>query len=192
MKKMKTHWNRTILMVMTLIGILVLAAGCGLAEVPGEPTEPMPEEKEYSVTLYFAHTGYVETGDETLPKLVEVRDVPMTAQEGRQYFQLVDSALRQIPEGTFAAATLIDDSIQVHDVVVDDGTAIVDLSSRGLNNGSLAEAYVISQIVESLRASFPEVQQVQFLVDGAVVESLMGHFGAEEPFTEGIFNLQGE
>ena len=124
MKKMRKHRFNVILMVMTLIGIMVLAAGCGLAEVPGEPTEPMPEEKEYSVTLYFAHTGYVETGDETLPKLVEIRDVPMTAQEGRQYFQLVDSALRQIPEGTSPAATLIDDSIQVHDVVVDYGRSL--------------------------------------------------------------------
>lgn len=189
MKKMIERRFRAILLVMALMGIMVLAAGCGLAEVPGEPTEPMPEEKEYLVTLYFAHTGYVESGDETLPKLVEVRDVPMTAQEGRQYFKLVDSALRQIPEGTSPAATLINDTIQVHDVVVDEGTAIVDLSSQGLSNGSLAEAYVISQIVESLRASFPEVKQVQFLVDGAVVESLMGHFGAEEPFTEGIFSI---
>ena len=192
MKTRKRKRLASALMMMALITALVLAGGCGLAEVPGEPEKPMPEEKEYSVTLYFAHSGYVESGDESLPKLVEVPNFPMTAQEGRQYFQLIDSALREVPEGTSSAATLITEAIQINDVVVDDGIAIVDLSSEGLNNGSMAEAYVISQIVESLRASFPEVQQVQFLVDGTVPESLMGHYGAQEPFAEGIFKMQGE
>ncbi len=189
---MKNRKRRSAALIMLLVAGLMALAGCRMGEVPGEPSEPMPDEKEYSLVLYFANNEYLETGNEELPKLIRAQDVPLVCQEGRQYFFLVDAALRQLPQELPRASTMIDDTIRVSDVVEDHGTAIVDLSGEGLHSGSLAEAYVISQIVESLRASFPEVKQVQFLVDGAVTESLMGHYSAEEPYTEGIFTEQGE
>ena len=176
--------SRIIVMLVLSTAFLILA-GC----VSTEPEPPQDSSKEYSVKLYFANDAYVQTGNEELDQLVEVSSV-ITAEDENRYFELVNTGLRTIPEGTEGATTLIDDKIAVSSVSVEGGTATVDLQSGAMNSGSMTEAYVISQIVESLLGSFEEIDQVQFLVDGEVVESLMGHFDVSQPFTEGIYKLR--
>ena len=144
--------------------------------------------KEYNVNLYFANDEYVQTGDENFEHMVVVKDYKLESEEGKQYMILVDSALRNAAEGVEGADTLIGDKIVFNKVSVDGGVATVDLSGATLNGGSLEESYVISQIVESLIASFEEIDSVQFLVDGEKAESLMGHFDVGAPFTEGVTN----
>jgi len=172
--------NLGFLMLLVLIcGIMIFVAGCG-----SEDTET---EKEYQVTLFFANNAYVQTGDEQLEHLIQVRDVVMTAEEGTQYFNLIDKGLRTLPEGMSGGTTMIDDRITLNSVTLLSGTATVDLAGGTLHGGSMEEGFLISQIVESLMASFEEIEQVQFLVDGAVVESLMGHFDTSVPYKEGIY-----
>jgi len=165
--------------VLLLTGMMSLV-GCGGTDEKAT--------KEYNVTLYFANDEYVQTGDESLEHMVVVEDYKMESEEGKQYMVLVDSALRNAAEEVEGAETLISDKIVFNDVSVDEGIATVDLAGDKLNGGSLEESYLISQIVESLIASFEEIDSVQFLVDGEKVESLMGHFDASAPFTKGITN----
>lgn len=145
---------------------------------------------DYTVVLYFANNLYVESGNEEIEKLIKVENITINCKEGNQYFKLVDSSLRQIPEGIENSTTLIDNSIIVNSIYVENGTAYVDLSKENMSGGSMAEAYVISQIVESLISSFEEIEKVQFLIDGENAESLMGHFDISTPFTEGIYNIR--
>lgn len=172
-----------------LIGLMVVVllltgtmsfTGCGGTEENGT--------NEYNVTLYFANDEYVQTGDESLEQMVVVNDYKLESEEGNQYMLLVDTALRTVPEGVENADTLINDKIVFIGVVVEEGIATVDLAGETLSGGSLEESYVISQIVESLIDSFEEIDSVQFLVDGEIAESLMGHFDVSVPLTEGVAN----
>lgn len=165
--------------VLLMTGVMSLA-GCGNTEEK--------KMKEYNVTLYFANEEYVQTGDESLDPMVVLKDYKMESEEGSQYMVLVDSALRNAVKEVEGAETLISDKIIFNEVSVDGGTATVDLSGETLSGGSLEESYLISQIVDSLIDSFEEIKNVQFLVDGEHVESLMGHFDASAPFTSGVTN----
>jgi len=120
--------------------------------------------------------------------MVIVKDYKLESEEGNQYMDLVNIGLRTVPEGLRGADTLIKDKIVFNGVSVDGGVATVDLAGATLNGGSLEESFVISQIVESLTASFEEIDSVQFLVDGEKAESLMGHFDVSTPFTKGVTN----
>ncbi len=165
--------------VLLLTGIMSLA-GCGNTDEK--------VMKEYNVTLYFANDEYVQTGDDSLEQMVVLKDYKLESEEGNQYMVLVDSALRNAAKEVEGADTLIVDKIVFNKVSVDGGIATVDLAGATLNGGSLEETYVISQIVESLIASFEEIDSVQFLVDGKKAETLMGHFDVSTPFTEWVTN----
>ncbi len=171
--------------IMLMVFVLLLTGMMSLAGCGNTDEKVM---KEYNVTLYFANDEYVQTGDESLDKMIVLKDYKMESEEGNQYMVLVDSALRNAAKEVEGADTLIVDKIVFNKVSVDGGMATVDLAGATLNGGSLEETYVISQIVDSLIASFEEIDSVQFLVDGEQAESLMGHFDATDPFTEGVIN----
>ena len=172
--------NGFLMLLVLLCATLFFSTGCTGDEVD--------REKEYRVTLFFASNAYVQSGDEELDHLIMVDDILMTAEEGNQYFNLIDKGLRTIPEGINGATTMIVDRINLNSVTVKEGTAFVDLAKDQLNGGSMEEGFLISQIVESLLASFEEIEQVQFLVDGVAAESLMGHFDTTVPYSEGIYS----
>ena len=179
--------NLSVISLVLLMFVITILGGCGNGEEP-VPEEPGNTGKEYDVTLYFANDEYVETGNEELDQLIEVEDMSLTAKEGDQYMELLDVALRTVPENIDSATTLIDDTIQFNSVDIEGSLAIVDIKGGNLSGGSMTEAYVISQIVESLTESFDEIEEVQFLIDGAEAESLMGHYDLTEPYSEGIYN----
>lgn len=160
----------------------------GMMSMAGCANTDEKATKEYNATLYFANDKYVQTGDENFEHMVVVKDYKLESEEGKEYMDLVNIALRTVPEGLAGADTLIKDKIVFNEVNVDGGIATVDLAGATLNGGSLEESYVISQIVESLISSFEEIDSVQFLVDGKKAESLMGHFDVSTPFTKGVTN----
>lgn len=145
-----------------------------------------PEGKTSSLNLYFINEEYILTGNESLGKLMKPIEWELSSTEGNQYMDAINVALRAVPDGHKGYETMINDNIQFHDVTVKDGTAFVDFQSKGLSGGSLEERLLVDQIVETLVASFKEVEQVQFLVDGEVVESLMGHMDMTQPFKSKI------
>lgn len=168
--------------------ILVIAtfslSGCGNdTKVPDDGTDGKTAQ-DYTVQLFFANEEYVNTGNDSLEKFMPVFESKLTVEPDNVYFQTLE-ALRSVPEEGYS--TLVTEEIKFNDVYFEDGTVYVDFDSIGLNGGSLSEVFLISQIVETLVNSFEEVKQVQFLVDGETVESIMGHFDATKPFTKGLF-----
>ena len=58
----------------------------------------------------------------------------------------------------------------------------VDFAKEGMQGSSLEETLTIDQIVKSL-LDLGTVDKVQFLLDGEVSETLMGHLSTDEAFT---------
>ncbi len=144
-----------------------------------EVVDPNPEKETKEVNLYFANGEYIETGDESLEKLivekrmVEYGDVTLEEKIVRE--------LMKGPENTEKASTVIPSSIKLLGVEVADGTAYVNFAQEGLYGGSMEESFTINQIVSSL-LDLDSVDRVQFLIDGKKAETLMGHYSIEEAF----------
>ena len=143
-------------------------------DVAKTPTKTNEEE----VTLYFANTEYIETGNENLKQLmpekrtIEYKDISIE--------EAIVKELMKEPEN-HKLSTVIPATIQLIDVQVSDSIAFVNFAQEGLYGGSMQESFTISQIVNSL-VELDNVDKVQFLIDGDRAESLMGHFDIREPF----------
>lgn len=150
--------------------------GSGSSE---EIVDPSPKTDSQEVVLYFSNKKYVETGDESLDRLltetrlVEYGDI-----------SLEEAIVKELIKGAESEelATSIPSTAKLLGVETSNNIAFVNFSRDGLFGGSLQEGFTISQIVNSL-LELDSVDQVQFLVDGEKTESLMGHFDAMEPFT---------
>lgn len=79
--------------------------------------------------------------------------------------------------------SVIDESIKINSVKVEDSKiAKVDLAKEGLNGSSTQEYFLKDAVILAL-TDLDSVDKVQFLVDGEVVETLMGHIDVSKPFT---------
>ena len=75
---------------------------------------------------------------------------------------------------------------KINNITENEGTAIVDFSSRNLSGDELTEKLLISQIVSTLLKSFDEIQAVAFTVDGEPADTLMGCADISGNFTSPI------
>lgn len=186
---MKKFLSFMLIMVM----VLSLAACKNEPAPPSEPNTPDPgqeqpiengnEEEPKPVTervlLYFANFEYVNTGDESLDKFItEERDIEV---KDMSLEEAIVRALMSEPE-TEGAVTLIPPSVTLIDVRTEGDMVYVNFEGEGLNGGSMEESFTISQIVDSL-TELEGINKVQFLIDGEVGESLMGHIEIREPFS---------
>ena len=153
-----------------------------------ESTEPTKETEETKATeeklqtekvkLYFVNREYIETGDESLEKLVpETIEVEIG---NKSIEEVIVSQLMKGSENN-ELDTLIPSSVKLISVVNINGKVYVDFAQEGLSGSSMQETFTIDQIVASL-LEIEGVNEVQFLVEGKVQESLMGHVSVEEPF----------
>lgn len=158
--------------------MVLLVVGCSPNKTPETPANP---EKEYPVILNYANNEYINTGNESLPKLLQVKtNIKGTADT--IYLNTI-LALQTTPQGD-QYGTLVRKEITVKKVRLDKGIAYVDLAKENLNGSSLQESFFIDQIVNTLMDSFKEVKGVQFLVEGQTVESLMGHIDTTKPLSK--------
>ena len=144
-----------------------------------EVVDPTPERESKEVTLYFANGEYIETGDESLEKLVEEKRLVEYGD-----ISLEERVVRELmkgPENTEKASTVIPSTVKLLGVEVADGTAYVNFAQEGMYGASMQETFTINQIVASL-LDLDSVDRVQFLIDGKKAETLMGHYSIEEPF----------
>ena len=165
--------------LLLLIGMLTFTMmGCGNSD-DGSETES--QALDYSVKLYFASTAFVMEGvDEENGELMPPMESTVSAVPGGQYIAALN-ALKLPPEDD-AYSTVVAENIQFLNAEVDDsGVAYVDISSENLGGGSLTEILFVDQVVYTLTQSFEEVESVQFLIDGKVEESLMGHLETSLP-----------
>lgn len=150
-------------------------------EKENEVIESLPENEEREVTLYFVNSLYVNTGDESKEKLiVEKRNLKIDDE-----ITIEEAVVRELMKGTDNKdlETEIPKTANLIDVKVSNETAYVNFAREGMHGGSLQESFTISQIVKSL-LELDEINKVQFLIDGKVEESLMGHFDISKPFEE--------
>lgn len=95
------------------------------------------------------------------------------------------AALRALiagPQPGERAEAVLPAGVKVRSVQVKEGTATADFSGdiMRMNVGSMGEALAVAAIVNTL-TEFPEVRQVQILVEGRKVESLAGHVDVSRP-----------
>lgn len=131
---------------------------------------------KFSATLYFSSTDgkYLKA---------EQRDVPERQDRSGQVKQVVEELVRGPVSGltpTFPAGA------RVKGVFMDGkGTAYVDFS-RELQaeypGGAWTETLTIYSLVDTLAANFPEITQVQILVEGSQLDTLAGHIDTSRPF----------
>ena len=172
-----------ILCAVLVLGMLALAGCTKGTDQEGQGGTGELELQTYRLALFFANEEYIATGDESLEKFM-VYEKEVEAKPGEAYKMALEE-LKTSPEEGYS--TVITDQIKFNDVYLEGDTAFVDLSSEGLNGGSLEETFLIGQTVDTLINSFDEVKQVQFLVDGQTAETLMGHVGTADPFTADLF-----
>lgn len=180
--------KKILLMVLCLCVAMGAVMLTGCADGGGSETDE-PEVISYDVILYYVNQEYVDTGDEDLPQLIE-KVVTIHVPEGENPVIFLMKALSVIPDESLG--TVVTDEIIINDIYPseeDNETIVVDLGSEGLSGGSMSEGLFISQVVETLLANTElfetetgTLSKVRFLVDGEIVESLMGHIDATEPF----------
>ncbi|MEG2200122.1 MAG: GerMN domain-containing protein [Anaerovorax sp.] len=181
-------WTGLALCMILVVSMFALTA-CNDDKKDGAH-EPDPGDKisEQAVKLYFANTAYINTGVETpevkmmMPAydyklMVEADDKPASI-----YEDTLD-ALQFAPNEEYI--TILTDQIEPDKVYVKGETAYVDMDGKHLMGGNLEETILINQIVCTLVDSFPEIKNVQFLVNGKNVNTLMGQMDTTRPFTKG-------
>lgn len=183
---MKMQWKSRLLIAL-MVGLLIFP-GCQGTPAPN-PDPEEPETMTMDVIGYFVNDEYVRTGDANLPAiLTEERSIEVSP--GEEPYQVLLEMLRDPKEE--GHGTMVTDLLNIHSVSYSESDAdllLVDLGmEEGLIGGSTGEMMLIRQIVETLLkneelAGERQVpQRIRLLVDGAIVESLMGHVDTREPF----------
>ena len=162
--------------------LLMLMIALALSGCASPPVDEPSDAADYNVKLFFVNEEAVTIGDGSLEPLMPAEEMTLSSTPGGIQLATIE-ALKIVPSKE-SYGTMVSDTLKINAVYTEDGTAYVDLSRENLSGSSTQETLLISQIVKTLRESFPEILRVQFLVDGQVVESLMGHMAADKPFTE--------
>ena len=126
------------------------------------------------VTVYFI--GSTPTNFYLVP---EKREVPAGS-------DLKKAALEELIKGPYYASELqpvLPKGAKLLGLKVEGGLATVDFNSatqKNLNVGSSGEALVLASIANTL-TEFPEVKEVQILIEGKKLDSLAGHIDISKP-----------
>jgi len=117
--------------------------------------------------------------------LSETRDVLESSDKSVQIREVVSELLRgPMKEGLVSSFPV---GSRVKNVFIDSsGTAYVNFSRElqaDFPGGAWTETLAIYSLTNTLAVNFPEVKQVQILVEGDVPETLAGHIDISRPFT---------
>ncbi len=134
------------------------------------------EEGVQSVELAFADRGASRI-------VLERRDIVVPEDRSGKARRILTELVRgpeqngvaTLPEGTVIRSVVFDDA----------GGVYVDFSRELISEhpgGSAGELFTIRSVVSTLHRNFPEVERVQFLVEGREIESIAQHYDASIPF----------
>jgi spore germination protein GerM len=130
-----------------------------------------------SVTLHFGRAGADGFAAET-------REVPAA--------QSLESSVKTVIGELIAGSTdskkvnVMPEGADLRQVfwVEDTQTLFLDFNRAFADNhpgGSAGEYYTIGAIFRTISANFPQVERVQFLIEGGTIESLAGHYAIDKP-----------
>jgi spore germination protein GerM len=154
--------------------IIVVVAACAVWLVLRQRQGPAPTEeagqveKVRDITLYFASAD----GSSLVPEYRQIASSPGTVENLRRVIEAVISG----PED--GGMPTVPSSVRVRAVYIHDKTAYLDFSSEivdDFSGGTTAEYLLISSIVQTACANFPEVEAVRILVEGEERDTLGGH-----------------
>ena len=169
---MNRRWKSGFLFV-ALLALLV--SGCGISgstKTPVEKPVERPVEK-VAVKVYFgAHDG-----ERVEPEVHQLNKDAL----------LLQRALEILAGGPKNPALwpVLPATAKIKSVVVKDQTAFADFSAELVTQrlgGSSREILAVAAIVNTL-TEFPEVEQVQILVEGKKVSTMFGHIDITEPLS---------
>lgn len=185
-KTSRTTWNRLIFLFL-LIGLgiggyflgqrMFLTGLWGSSSRPQGVEESLASGEKREVILFFAApTGEgLVTEPRSILRSVLLEEIKTTVQA-----LITGSEQGNLP--------VVPAQAQVREVYLDkEGTAYIDFSREiqsAPQGGGWWELLTVYSIVNSLTQNFPEVRQVQILVEGQAVETLTGHVRTDRPFTE--------
>ncbi len=142
-------------------------------ENDAEPEEGVPDVPlEETIALYFTNGQAEKLVRETRQVVVEDQDINV----------LILEELIRGPQNPDMGRTIPEDT-RVNSVEVDEGLALADFSEELRSShwgGSTGEILTVYSVVNTL-AERPDIQQVQFLIDGETIETLTGHIELSEP-----------
>ena len=165
-------WKRSILLIIIVTITIMAIGGCG----KGQQAQPQPKESPAAATMnikvYYGNRDATDFVPEV--KIVPKNDKPIET----ALYQLltpptVPDAVALIPAGTTVKGYMVKDQI----AYVDLGGAIAKASG-----GSAQENLLVMSIVNTL-TEFKEIEQVQILIEGKVVETLYGHLSLDHPLS---------
>ncbi|TCK92748.1 sporulation and spore germination protein [Natranaerovirga hydrolytica] len=136
------------------------------------------EQERVELTLYYVNDAYVESGDEALDILIPVK---REVERNNQTLEKIVLEQVQNDPQEDGLSTAINE-LEIINIEIVDGTLNIDISGENLGGGSLQERLVINQIVYNF-TELETIDSVQFLIDGIISESLMGHISIDKPIT---------
>jgi spore germination protein GerM len=142
---------------------------------------------ETEVSLYFYNAGAVSPGSEFLfSRTHTIYETEDNVLKARQIVsELLKGIGRQRPGAETGARAYLDRARLRNLYILEDGTAVVDLSAevvKSIQGGITSELALIQSVTRSLRANVVPVKRVRFLVDGKTKETLAGHISINQPF----------
>lgn len=190
--RFSVKWLAACLMAVTML----LMAGCqqgqgtnnssassGVVTPVQEKQEPQVEKKEekkeknqeFTINVYYPN----EDGTKLLPVKRKVR--PLSSED--KY----TAAVKSLMEGTKEKGkiVIIPKQAKLRSVKLVNGVAKVDFSQdlvKHFVGGSTGEEMLVGSVVNTL-TEFPEVKQVQILIEGNPVETLGGHMDLSTPLS---------
>lgn len=180
--------NLRLLIMAFLLTVMVLAAGCDSSAPVNQPAAGTEE----TTPVQSPQPGTAASPERTMQLVVyhatkdamllvpEVHKVPVNSQPARTAIELLltgtkDPALVSVmPAGT-----------KLKNLKVKDHIAYVDFDDKIIKKnvgGSTSETLLVGAIVNTL-TEFPDIHQVQILVEGKKINTITGHMDISEPLS---------
>ena len=179
-KKQKKSYAGRGLLLLIVLGVGFLLAFHFRQEIldalkPREAKQSIPERK--SVVLYFSD----EEGEYLLGEKREILKRGSMKEEAREIVEELTRGSKKkliptLPAQTKVLALDIDER----------GVARVSFNgalTRYHPGGSSAEIMTVYSVVNSLALNFPQIKQVQILIEGREIDSITGHLSLSKPIS---------
>lgn len=155
------------------------ASGSSSAE-----SETADKAQSFQAMLSYVNYNYIETGDESQPKLIRKINAQLTprANSESSKVEAVVDALASVPESAKGGESVVDGRVDINFVKISGGTAVVDVASSNLDSLSeMDEQFFIYQISDSVLNTFSDIKGVRFTVDGTNTDVLVS-MDISQPF----------